>query len=177
MDGRAESGNDEEAEIPDFVRLNSDCAFTEGENHGQGFCRLRIRRSVRLDARRTNYSRARPASAEKCVPTAYDFRQIRNRLVPHSRRGHNWHSLGPHLKSTLQAADIFRPTREFNMKDAHNKAAEQHETAAKSHRAAADAHDKNDHTKGKEYSTQAQQHAQNANDQSKAAHAKSQQQK
>ena len=98
-------------------------------------------------------------------------------FVPHSRRGHNRHFLGPHLKRTLQAADIFRPTREFNMKDAHNKAAEQHETAAKSHRAAADAHDKNDHTKGKEYSTQAQQHAQNANDQSKAAHAKSQQQK
>jgi hypothetical protein len=97
--------------------------------------------------------------------------------VPHSRRGHNWHSLGPHLKHSLRDADIFRPTREFNMKDAHNKAAEQHETAAKSHRAAADAHDKNDHVKGKEHSSQAQQHAQNASDQSKAAHAKSNQQK
>jgi hypothetical protein len=108
---------------------------------------------------------------------AFRLRKTFGKSRPHSRRGHNWHSLGPHLKRTLWIADIFRPTREFKMKDAHNKAAEQHESAAKSHRAAADAHDKNDHIKGKEYSTQAQQHAQNANDQSKAAHAKSNQQK
>src|ERR1700720_1380260 len=77
----------------------------------------------------------------------------------------------------LQPAEIFRPTREFNMKDAHNKAAEHHESAAKSHRAAAAAHGSNDHAKGKEYSTQAQQHAQNANEHSKTAQAKSAQQK
>jgi hypothetical protein len=84
---------------------------------------------------------------------------------------------GTLLRRRLQIAEIFRPTREFNMKDAHNQAAEHHESAAKSHRAAAAAHGSNDHAKGKEHSTQAQQHAQNANEHSKTAQAKSAQQK
>jgi hypothetical protein len=94
-----------------------------------------------------------------------------------SREEHIWHAVGPLLRCLLQTADIFRPTREFNMKDAHNTAAEHHESAAKSHRAAAAAHGSNDHAKGKEHSTQAQQHAQNANEHSKTAQAKSAQQK
>ena len=77
------------------------------------------------------------------------------------------------MQCLLQTADIFRPTREFNMKDAHNTAAEHHKSAAKSHRAAAAAHGSNDHAKGKEHSTQAQQHAQTANEHSKTAQAKS----
>jgi hypothetical protein len=72
----------------------------------------------------------------------------------------------------VKPADIFRP-REINMRDAHNKAAEQHESAAKSHRAAAEAHGRNDHVKGKEHSNQAQQHTQSASEQSKAAQSKS----
>src|ERR1700735_457524 len=78
-----------------------------------------------------------------------------------SREEHIWHAVGPRLRCLLRTADIFRPTREFNMKDAHNTAAEHHESAAKSHRAAAAAHGSNDHAKGKEHSTQDQQHATN----------------
>jgi hypothetical protein len=90
---------------------------------------------------------------------------------------HNRHAVQPLLRRLVKTADIFRPTRENNMKDAHNKAAEHHESAAKSHRAAAEAHGNNDHNKGKEHSNQAQQHAQNANEHSKTAHNKSTQQK
>jgi hypothetical protein len=90
---------------------------------------------------------------------------------------HGWHSLGPLFGWFVRIAEIYRPTREIKMKDAHNKAAEHHESAAKSHRAAAESHGKNDHAKGKEHATQAQQHAQNAGDHSKTAHAKSEQQK
>jgi hypothetical protein len=86
-------------------------------------------------------------------------------------------SIRPLLGRLLLTAEIFRPTREIKMKDAHSKAAEHHESAAKSHRAAADSHGRNDHTKGKEHATQAQQHAQNANEHSKTANAKSAQQK
>jgi hypothetical protein len=97
--------------------------------------------------------------------------------VAASRLKQHWHSVQPLLRSLLWTAAICRPTREINMKDAHNKAAEHHESAAKSHRAAAEAHGKNDHAKGKEHATQAQQHAQNANENSKTANAKSAQQK
>jgi hypothetical protein len=81
------------------------------------------------------------------------------------------------IKCAFAPAEICRPTRENNMKDAHNKAAGFHEAAAKSHRAAAESHGKNDHAKGKEHSTQAQQHAQNANEHSKTANSKSAQQR
>src|ERR1700679_1270786 len=80
------------------------------------------------------------------------------------------------IEVALMAAEICRPIREINMKDAHNKAAEHHESAAKSHRAAADAHGRNDHAKGKDHATQAQQHAQTANEHSKTANSKSSQQ-
>jgi hypothetical protein len=98
-------------------------------------------------------------------------------VAAQSREEHICHPVGTLLRRLLQAAEIFRPTREFNMNDAHNQAAEHHESAAKSHRAAAAAHGSNDHAKGKEHSTQAQQHAQNASEHSKTAQAKSAQQK
>ena len=37
------------------------------------------------------------------------------------------------IRCAFASAEICRPTRENNMKDAHNKAAESHEAAAKSH--------------------------------------------